>query len=249
LYKRLYIRSDEPNSKGEKTMKTAIFAVLAISAPFHSFAIEKVSVPVTQVFAPLGFDTNDSSEVVIAGYLPNLCYKAASAETQISGKTARIQLKAFRTESHLCAQMAVPFLEVAALGVLDKGTYGIVVNQGLPSERNSQLKVEESASPAVDDHIYANVSSIERITETRRVLLKGENPSPCYSLDEIKLVSNGTDTYSVLPILRQTSETCPRVMTPFEYEFTIPNELAAKKLLLHVRVMNGKSVNSLFTND
>jgi hypothetical protein len=227
-----------------------LLAVLVVSAVFAPVAqaVDQVPAPVTQVFAPLGFDTNDNSEVIVAGYLPNLCYKAAKAEAKVIGKSVQVDVTAYKVNSQLCAQMAVPFLEVARLGVLDKADYDVTVNPGLPSEKRTQLPVIESTSSAIDDFVYANVNSIERIEGTRRVLLKGENPSPCYDLEEINLVSNGKDTYSVLPILRQVSAVCPRVMTPFEYEITVPQELSPKKILLHVRVMNGKSVNSLFAN-
>jgi hypothetical protein len=232
-------------------MKKQIALVTVFSAVF-SFAqgaqsAQRVTVPVTQVFAPIGFDSNDSSEIVVAGYLPNLCYKVAHADTAVTGKSVKIEVTALKSDSELCLQMIIPFLEVATLGVLDKGDYAVTVNPGFGA-KTTELPVVESTSSAIDDYVYANVSSIERIHGTRRVLLKGENPSPCYELDGINAVSNGKDAYSVLPVLKQVSPMCPQVLIPFEYEFTVPTDLAVEKLLLHVRVMNGKSVNSLFYN-
>ena len=32
-------------------------------------------VPVENVYTPRGFDSNDNAEIVITGYLPNLCYQ------------------------------------------------------------------------------------------------------------------------------------------------------------------------------
>ena len=59
--------------------------------------------------------------------------------------------------------------------------------------------------------------------------------------------SNGENTYSVLPIMKQNSELCPMKLVPFEYEISIPKELDKKKVLLHVRSMNGSSINRIVT--
>ena len=37
-------------------------------------------------------------------------------------------------------------------------------------------------------------------------------------------------------------------MVPFSYDMEVPSNLNAAKVLLHVRVMDGKSVNSIFNN-
>ncbi len=239
-----------------KKLKRNVVAVVSViaaglSMPGLSLAdnsIEKVAAPVTQVFSPLGFDSNDSSEVIISGFLPNLCYKAAKADAQVSGKSVQVEVSALKVKGRMCAMMSVPFLEVATLGVLPAGKYSVEVNPGRRRALEGNLTVVKAERSSIDDFIYANVSQIERIEGTRRILLRGENPSSCYDLDEIRLISNGKDVYSVLPILTQVSSRCDSVMEPFEYEFTVPRELPAKKILLHVRVMNGKSVNQLFDN-
>ena len=48
--------------------------------------------------------------------------------------------------------------------------------------------------------------------------------------------------------MKQVSEFCPMKMVPFEYEVEVPNNLEKEKILLHVRVMDGRSVNSLYLN-
>ena len=64
----------------------------------------------------------------------------------------------------------------------------------------------------------------------------------------IDYYTNGKDTYSVLAKLKQVKEICPLKMTPFEYEFEVPQELNIPKVLLHVRTLNGKSHNTIFVN-
>jgi hypothetical protein len=78
--------------------------------------------------------------------------------------------------------------------------------------------------------------------------LKGYNPSDCFELKEIIIIDNGVDTYSVLPKMKQVKEFCPKKMIPFAYEVEVPQRLEADKVLLHVRVMDGRSVNSFFNN-
>ena len=39
------------------------------------FGASNVLVPVDNVYSPKGFDANDNSEVIVSGFLPNLCYK------------------------------------------------------------------------------------------------------------------------------------------------------------------------------
>lgn len=234
-------------------------AVTALSLGMGSLALAQTrtvltpsvrAIPVDHVFAPDGFDTNDDTQVIVTGYLPNLCYKSPKASQQVLGKTIDVRVQALydMPPGTMCLQAIVPFMEAVSVGVLDKGTYNIKVNEGTPSSKAEQIKVVESSSSAIDDHVYAAVDFVETFPGSRTIRLKGYNPSDCFELDQIKMVSNKKDTFAVLPILKQVREACPMKMVPFEYEATVPNELDAETLLLHVRVMNGRSVNALFQN-
>jgi hypothetical protein len=133
------------------------------------------------------------------------------------------------------------------LGILDKGDYKIRVNPKTMFENKTDLSVSESTSPSVDDFTYASVESVDKIAGTRDIVLKGYNPSDCFVLDRVQYVSNGKDTYSVLPIMKQISNFCPMKLVPFNYQSSFPSDLKSKKILLHVRVMDGRSVNSVWT--
>lgn len=211
-------------------------------------------VPTTHAFAPMGFDTNDNAEVIVTGFLPNLCYKAPQSSVKMAGNSIAVEVKAlnYSSENTYCLEMLVPFTEVVDLGVLDKGTYTIDVN---PEKSNAMfnkgvsttLKIVEASSDAVDDFIYASVKSIDMDNDD--VVLKGYNPSDCLVLDEVKYVDNGIDTYSVLPMMKKVSEFCPMKPTPFEYRTKLPDTLKVNNILLHVRVMDGKSVNRVISTD
>jgi len=220
---------------------------------FSIFAVNagtpvEIAVPIEDIYVPTGFDSNDTSEVIISGYLPNLCHKSPATKTTIKGNNIDIQVTALKYHSTnpMCPEMVVPFLETVKVGLLDKGNYSITVNGKTPFKKTSKISITESTSSAVDSYIYANVEYVEREEASKTVSLKGYNPSDCLVLDEVKFVSNKSNTYSVLPIMKQIRDFCPMKMTAFSYDVEVPTEIKKEKVLLHVRGMDGNSVNSLF---
>lgn len=229
-------------------MKT-LLASLLLLASLPSFALNtskvfQATVPADHTYVPKGFDSNDNTDVIVEGWLPNLCYKAPHAKVRMEGNTIHIDMVAFSMDdgTQMCAEMIVPFIHTVSLGVLDKGQYNVVVNNDL----RSQLFVDESTSDGVDDYVYANVEVIEQVRNTNRVLLKGQNPSPCFVFEKFEILHNDQDVLAIMPIMKQIQQNCPMVMVPFSYEYEVPEVLERKKILLHVRSMNGKSVNALF---
>lgn len=205
-------------------------------------------VPVNAVFAPNGFDNNDDAQVVVSGYLPNLCYKAPRTQVAVRGNTVFVAVKALVDENSYCPEVIVPVLEPISLGVLPAANYRVVVNAGARFQARTLFSVGEASGSTIDDYVYANVDHVEVVPGSRRVVLKGFNPSDCFVFDRTEFVSNSRDTLSVLPILKQIRTTCPRKMVPFAIGVEIPRGLPAEEILLHVRVMDGKSVNTIFQN-
>lgn len=211
----------------------------------------ETTIPVDHIYSPAGFDSNDNTEIVITGVLPDLCYKAPKSTVVVKDGKINVTVKALRKNNGLafCTLIRLPYTEVVSIGVLDKGKYNVAVNEKTRLEFAGKLAVMEAQSNSVDDTIYANVEKIERLDEDKRtVVLKGYNPSDCFELKEIEIRDNGQDTYSVLPKLKQVRGFCPKKMIPFTYEFEVPEKLNADKVLLHVRVMDGRSVNAFFSN-
>ena len=231
-----------------KLMKQII--ALSLIGSFALAAPVKRIIPVSNIYSPEGFDSNDNVEIILEGFLPNLCYKSPSHSIEIDKDVINIKVEALvhDNEGIACAEMIVPFLEKVEVGVMDKGNYKILVNGESPWKKEGSIKVNESISDAIDDSVYANVNYIEKDDDSRIVKLKGYNPSDCFVLDKIDVVDNKKDVYSVLPQMKQISDFCPMKMIPFEYEMEVPKSLKQDQVLLHVRVMDGKSVNSLFNN-
>ena len=228
-------------------MKNLFLLITLIAA---SNLMAATLVPVTSVFSPKGFDSNDDTEVIVAGYLPNLCYKSPKAEYEVDGNKINITIKARKNSNNnlMCPEAIVPFVESIHVGVMDKGHYEITVNGNSIYEKKSEIYVAEATSDAIDEDIYANVEYVEKQLGSRTVQLKGYNPSDCFVLDEINVVDNDKNVYSVLPKMKQVSDFCPMKMVPFTIEMEVPSKLKAEEVLLHVRVMDGKSVNSVFNN-
>lgn len=227
-----------------------IFALsLSLTAGVLAGTPEERKIPIDRVYAPSGFDNNDNVEVVVTGYLPNLCHKAPAAKVKIKGKTIKITVSSlYYSESNpFCPEMVVPFMQTVSLGLLKSGSYNIVVNGGGEFETSSKIEIAGAQSHTVDAHNYAYVEYVEKEIDSDTVSLKGYNVSDCFELDKIEYFHNDKDTYSILPILKQVSQFCPKKMTPFTYEFKVPRELKSQKVLLHVRTLNGNSVNTIFT--
>ena len=229
-----------------KSIFIAFLSLLSGSVAMASTPVERL-VPVDHVYSPKGFDTNDNTEVVVSGYLPNLCHKSPKVTVKVIGNTIDVKLTSlyYHQSNPFCPEMIVPFVQAVSVGVLDKGDYKVVVNRNTVYQKDSKIFISEASSDAIDSYVYASVDYVEKSADTQKVVLKGYNPSDCFELAEIRTVSNDKDTYSVLPIMKQVREHCPMKMIPFEYEMAVPTQIQSEKVLLHVRSMDGRSVNTL----
>lgn len=210
----------------------------------------KVLSPISHVYSPLGFDSNDNTEVVIEGFLPNLCHKHPMTESKIVGNKIEITVSSYVYDQSnpFCPEVIVPFVESVQLGLLMPGNYEIVVNGGSVFQEKGAIQVNKADNSSVDDYVYAAVEYIKKDFGSRRVMLEGVNPSDCFALEEVRFVSNGKDTYSVLPKMKQVSNDCRAKQSPFSYEVEVPDYIKSDRILLHARAMGGKSVNSIFIN-
>jgi len=232
-------------------MKKTIFAVLllVIGNVFAGVPQER-RVPVDHLYIPAGFDSNDNVEVVVTGFLPNLCHKNPDAAvTYKTNGDVEVEVTSlyYDETNPFCPEMVVPFTLSVPLGVMDAGEYKINVNKENNKNKaiESTLVVQESISNAIDTYHYAYVSNVLKKPGSHRIHLKGYNPSDCFVLDKIESIDNGKDTFSVLPKMKQVRSFCPMKMVPFTYEFEVPKNLNEKNILIHVRTMDGKSINTI----
>jgi len=232
----------------------SLFATVSESVP-ESVPVEK-RVPVDKLFIPAGFDNNDNVEVVISGYLPNLCHKNPRVSvTRLANNKIELEVTSlyYDKTNPFCAEMVVPFTKTVPLGVLDQGKYTIFVNEKKTKNFNTKIKetlvVEDSVTNTIDRFEYAYVTNVLTKPASDRIHLKGYTISDCYELDEIEVIDNGEDAYSILPKMTQVRDFCPRKMIPFTYEYVLPDTLDKARILLHVRKMDGDSINTIIMNE
>jgi hypothetical protein len=73
----------------------------------------------------------------------------------------------------------------------------------------------------------------------------GDLLADCLAFQDIKVLDQGK-VIVVLPILEQTSTTCHSTQEHFHQKVALPSNLAPGRHLLHVRSLNGRSLNRLF---
>lgn len=201
-----------------------------------------VPAPVKHLYLPEGFDSNDAVEVVVTGAFPNTCFSRNDVKVKVVNDQIDIKITAMSQEKdRRCPDMVVPFKEVVHVGTLQGGDYKVVVNNKL----QDKFSIAEASSNSVDDHIYAAIEYIEKKSQDE-VVLHGWRYSNCIDLDKVEVVSNKKDTLSVLPVMKQLSDFCPMKMMPTQYNVKVDlSSMKMKEPLLHVRTMDGKSINTI----
>jgi hypothetical protein len=209
-----------------------------------------VGVNAKYLFVPDGFDSNDDVVAVIDGYLPDTCHKLMTPEVTKDAVTGKIQIQAKAKDfSGACFDVTVPFTTVINLGNLAEGKY--TVDAG-PVAGKENLNVKLATKPGQDDFLYAPVENARvAFTPDQAVAyLEGRLTSSCMSFDKVEVIPQGK-TIVVLPILQVRNASasegfCKPVDVPFERKVQLP-ELAEGRYLLHVRSLNGGSINTVFT--
>lgn len=230
-------------------MKTFILLLslsqVALAAP------EVILSPLKHLYIPKGFDSNDSAEVVITGTFPNPCHARNNVNVSVKDDVIDVTITALAPDAatkalRACPDMTVPFKEVVSLGNLQGGSYKIVANRAAGAGAVSEtIFIGEARSSAVDNYVYDSVDWVEQKPDGE-VILHAMRYSPCYELDKVRVISNERDTLSILPIMKQVSDFCPMKGTPVSYPIKLDfTGIDVKNALLHVRTIDGKSVNAI----
>ena len=206
---------------------------------------EIVNIAARGVFVPMGFDDNDEVVVTLDGYLPNSCYKVVEAlvTSDLATKTITIQQQA-KYVGGTCLMALVPYTTSVKLGVLPEGEFKIVSNRGNMTE---PLKVERSANAGPDDFLYAPVDNvyIQRIQGGGTVAtIEGRFTNTCMRWKEHKIFYTGR-TIQLLPIIEVGDQNCEEREVQFSQVIPIA-DLQPGRYLLHVRSLNGLSLNNVF---
>jgi hypothetical protein len=236
-----------------------ISSVLASEVRLSSL-IQNVEVPLNSLFAPYhGYDDTNNIEIVLYGNLPNPCYGLGkyTLDKDLAKHTIRVRQFAEKKLEGVCADgsdmpdslnMVVPFVNVISLGRLPAGDYQVYY--GINQFAQKPLNIKESHKTTIDDYPYAavsNVSTSDVIQKNTKLLatLSGVYTSSCVYLDKSSVkVEKQNDVYVVLPVLKmKPGVICTQSLIPFNHTIEMETPRVQGEYLVHVRSMNGKSVN------
>jgi len=203
------------------------------------------------LFVPVGFDDNDEAVVVLDGYIGDPCQKLRTpvVEIDIVQKTIRVTPMSERVGNH-CPEIYVPYQQVVSLGVLPEGRYFV---QTFDERLGEILVIKRAPSSSPDDYLYAPVESAHitsRLDGQTTAIIQGRFTDTCLAMDEARVIESGR-VFEVLPIMKKMARdpqgnACAVTDKPFESRVELPR-LSAGRYLLHVRSLNGQSVNQVFS--
>jgi len=209
---------------------------------------EKVNVPLSKAFIPVGFDSNDRVQVTVEGTFPNTCYKVGpySVQKDESAKAIRIQQTAYKYTG-TCLMVQVPFVQTIEMGLLREGGWAII---DAGSEVNlGTLPVEVAKTESPDEFLYAPVGEAnvfkDPTTNKTSLGLNGTFTDRCTTLKEVR-VQYYPGVVVVLPIAEHNvaGRECGPQMTRFTHTLELKDGLEGVALL-HVRSMNGQAINKV----
>lgn len=234
----------------------SLIASFTLSVNSYAADIVMEPAPVSKIFVPHGFDTNDHIEVVLHGYLPNGCYKPGDIDVNVDhgapGEKGRVEISAFvaRHMQDYCIEILIEYKEVVKVGYLEAKEYEIYLTEQ-DINPSDGLKVSFSQTSGPDDHVYLPVDSVAvEASETgQELILRGAYPAQkdkCLSPDRYEIYRAPDSVLIVLPIAQVTS--CDgQAPQGFEYRVPLSEDMKISKgMMVHVRSLNGHSVNKVY---
>ena len=227
----------------------SILVLLLASLTFSGFALAQenpVKVPVSfkRIYVPEGFDDNDNVQFVGEGLFSSSCYRYSDTAVSVNhtDKIINISTNAFKYNG-VCMMLVLPFDRVVDVGILKQGTYSIV--QGQTGLQVGSIVVKSSTRGEPDDNLYAPISQALFTSKggVNKVTLTGDFPLSCMKLRKVE-THVLTDSLIIQPIAEMVNTGCKDGTFPFETEVDF-GTVKPGRYLLHVRSMNGKSINSL----
>jgi hypothetical protein len=229
-------------------------ALAGVVSPALAASPRVIQAPLQTFYVPNGFDDNDNIEIVAHGEFPNSCYRVGKAEARIvpETNTVEVSVSALQYDGEICAQVVTPYIKPISLGLMVKGNYSIKAKQAPAVQKNFAVSARQTESP--DDFIYAPVESAALVTRfesgQQYVNLKGRYPQTfvgCAVMKEVAIQNAPSDVLVVQPVMDFVQNDDPRcgLRQTDEFDLYYPLETAFYgEGLLHVRVMNGNSLNS-----
>lgn len=211
-----------------------------------------VQVEAVDLFVPNGFDSDDEVVVVIDGYLPNSCYRLTRPELTVDRQKNEIRISQMaRKYPGPCLVPLVPFTNIVQIGALEPGSYRVSTNKGMLVTTLAVAEDTSDGSYGPDNFLYAPVDSVSVALNSNgnyEARLAGRFTNDCMEFEDVRIIHKGR-VIELLPILKDSAagESCQPVEKSFTKRVTLPAELLAGRNLVHVRSLNGASLNSVFS--
>lgn len=241
------------------------FIYQAIAASFFLSSVAQANQPVPinldveEVFSiENGFDTNDQIEIAVRGSLPDSCHKLGKGFVRIdhTNKKLFVRVEGYVRNSDICLQMTTPFLEVIRVGHLAAGRYQVVAEN--QPEIFGMMNVKPFNNEDQDDFLYAPVdnASLSLINTFasgyQHLTLEGTYPfllKGCMRITEIKTYLTSGNILIVQPVSEIFEEAyCQDGGADTYNRYKLVKKIDSpilEKGLVHVRTLNGKSLNQL----
>ena len=244
-------------------MKNITVQILLVIALFTSSASVQASTksemmkPAT-IFTPKSFDSNDNAQVVIAGAFTGFCMKMGNNHHRVDKSLRKIYIDQSVSVTSNCKdlEMYIPYSSVISLGSLPAGNYEVLAS-GADGNYSSMAVLPiaaatiSSTSNGTDARLYAPVSSVEFKNTGRStnplITIKGVFTNTCLVLDSVEVYARAGDVYEVLPVVKMNKDNCNSSMQPFSKTVELKS-FSMRDTLIHVRSMNGQSLNKVITN-
>lgn len=226
-------------------MKSILIALLLCSAT--AFAFEKVQID-GKLYVAQGFDDNDLVELTVVGSLPDSCHRNPTfAIERIGDHQHVIRLYAhYVPNPEGCRQIAMAYQETINFGMMYEGEYSISLENKKSTEKKI-LTINPAATYLRDEFLYGNVTGVVENDSNRHIELIGMNPVNCLVFE--KMDTEIQDSMIILRPHFKEVGVCKNKNTPFKIKYEVPHlRNSSKGVLLHVRVMSGRSYNYLFQN-
>ncbi|MBK9293418.1 MAG: hypothetical protein IPM57_03085 [Oligoflexia bacterium] len=202
-------------------------------------------------YIPAGYDSNDRIVLMAEGLFSSTCYRVAPPVTVIDNKEKKITITQKAHNYNVpCLELIVNYNQPIHLGLLAPGTY-TVINGGDNTELG-KLTVAAAKNKGPDDFLYAPLTDAvikrdknDHVVATVSALLSNR----CMKLKDVKVIEDGKNVVTLLPIAEISGESRCRYSLPYNYTRTIAlPELDGKtgRFMLNARSLNGQAITKLF---
>lgn len=231
---------------------TGLVAVIALFTTATEASARTFILKPKYAFTPKGFDTNDNAQVVLAGAFSDYCMQVGATRHSVDKVKKKIYIQSTYSTGENChdIEMYIPYSIEVNLGTLPKGNYEVhVLDMDNKYTLMSHLPIGAASGNQADERLYAPVTSIAFKPgngENPFLEISGVFSNTCLSLSGVEVHQRMGDVFEVLPITVDRKSACAAVIQPYKHTVELKG-FTQRDTLIHVRSMNGQSVNKVIT--